>query len=292
MIYDIKQKAHYDYASSVPFAKHALRLLPLIRPGQSTTAVSIKIDPPPSERFQTSDFFGNGVLMVDLDAPHDSFTVTVSARVRVEPPMPLMAELTPPWEEVRDRALASADLSSASPVHFLFPSRSITLDEELGRYAAESFPAKRSVLEGAFELAKRIHDDFVYEPGATEVSTPALQAFRLKRGVCQDFAHVMISGLRWLGLPAGYVSGYLRTVPPPGRPRLQGVDAMHAWVMLWAGEEIGWCGLDPTNASMALDDHIVVATGRDYTDVAPIEGILYGPGNQKLKTEVDVVPVG
>jgi transglutaminase-like putative cysteine protease len=145
----------------------------------------------------------------------------------------------------------------------------------------------------------RIRDDFRFDAKATTVSTPLAEAFALRAGVCQDFAHVMIAGLRGLGLPAAYVSGYLRTRPPPGRPRLRGADASHAWVALWcgadhgAGEGIGeggWIGLDPTNACVVRDDHIVVARGRDYGDVAPIDGIVASAGAQKLTVEVDVIP--
>jgi transglutaminase-like putative cysteine protease len=136
----------------------------------------------------------------------------------------------------------------------------------------------------------RIHSDFVYDSEATDVSTPAAEAFRVRRGVCQDFAHIMISGLRGLGLPAAYVSGYLRTLPPPGGVRLEGADATHAWVSVWCGEENGWIAFDPTNAIVVKNDHIVLAIGRDYSDVAPIDGIILAPGKQTLKVGVDVIP--
>jgi len=292
MIYNIRQRTEYEYAAVVPFARHALRLAPLHGGLQSATAVALAVRPAPAQETQAVDFFGNRVTLVTLETPHDEFSVTLTALVRVEAPMPLMADLTPPWEAVRDQALAADDLGPASPVHFLFASRVVGMEAEIGAYAAASFPPGRPVLHGAQDLMRRIKRDFVYEPGATEVSTPPLESFRLRRGVCQDFAHVMIAGLRWLGLPAGYVSGYLCTAPPPGQPRLQGADAMHAWVRLWAGAEAGWCGLDPTNDCMAMEDHIAVAVGRDYADVAPIEGILYGSGEQALHNEVDVIPVG
>jgi transglutaminase-like putative cysteine protease len=137
---------------------------------------------------------------------------------------------------------------------------------------------------------RRIKAGFAYEIGATTVETTPAMSFRLRRGVCQDFAHVMISGLRGLGLPAAYVSGYLRTVPKPGEPRLEGADAMHAWVMVWCGEAAGWCGLDPTNAVLAGDDHVVLAIGRDYADVAPIDGIVFASGEQRLEVSVSVTP--
>ena len=138
----------------------------------------------------------------------------------------------------------------------------------------------------------RIFHDFTYDGDATDVGTPAAKAFEARRGVCQDFAHIMICGLRGLGLPGAYVSGYLRTRPPPGGARLEGADATHAWVSLWCGAESGWVGFDPTNAILVRNEHIVLATGRDYSDVAPIDGILLAPGGQTLKVEVDVVPDG
>ena len=148
------------------------------------------------------------------------------------------------------------------------------------------------MLEAAAELMARIKADFKYDPEATAVSTPLREAFEKRGGVCQDFAHIMIAGLRGLGLPAFYVSGYIRTIPPPGKPRLEGADASHAWVSLWCGQEFGWRDLDPTNALFIGDDHIVVAIGRDYADVSPIDGVILASGAQKLSVRVDVIPVG
>ena len=159
-------------------------------------------------------------------------------------------------------------------------------------YARESFGKARPVLEAASELMARIRRDFTYDPEATEVSTPLAEAFAQRHGVCQDFAHIMIAGLRGLGLPAAYVSGYIRTIPPPGQKRLEGADASHAWALLWCGPETGWIGLDPTNDLIVADDHIVTAVGRDYADVAPLDGVLIGPGSQKIGIAVDVIPVG
>ena len=156
---------------------------------------------------------------------------------------------------------------------------------------APAFRPVVSVIEGATRLMRRIRTDFSYDTKATVVSTPLEQAFDMRRGVCQDFAHIMIAGLRGLGLPAAYVSGYLRTIPPPGAKRLEGADATHAWVSVWCGPELGWIGLDPTNALVVANDHIVLATGRDYADVSPIDGVIVGSGAQKLQVDVDVVPV-
>jgi transglutaminase-like putative cysteine protease len=187
--------------------------------------------------------------------------------------------------------MLTSDIGATSPAHFLFPSRQVSLDPEIADYARESFSPGRPVFAGAFDLMGRIKADFVYEIGATSVATTPSAAYKLRRGVCQDFAHVMIAGLRGIGVPAAYVSGYLRTVPKAGRARLEGADAMHAWVMVWCGTGAGWWGFDPTNAILVGDDHVTLAVGRDYSDIAPIAGIVFASGEQHLEVSVDVIPV-
>jgi transglutaminase-like putative cysteine protease len=290
LIYDVRQSAVYHYASAVAYAHHVLRLTPIDRDGQRVHAAALDITPVPVERHEGHDFFGNRMTRIVLDHPHDTLTVRVAARIAVEKPEDAPAT-TPAWEAIRDLAFIGTDLAPLSPAHYLFPSRQVSLDPEIRDYVAESFPSQRPVYEGAIELIQRIKSDFVYEPGTTTVLTTPLMAFAQRRGVCQDFAHVMISGLRGLGLPAAYVSGYLRTIPPPGRERLEGADAMHAWVLLWCGAEAGWCGFDPTNAIPAGNDHVVLAIGRDYADVAPIDGVIFASGEQRLEVSVNVVPV-
>jgi transglutaminase-like putative cysteine protease len=291
MIYDVRQDTTYRYASPVAYAREVLRLTPIDRPGQRVHASALEIEPAPMARREGYDFFGNRMTWVELDEPHETMSVRVVARVAVAPlPVP-EADATPPWETVRDAAFASRDLSRHSPTHYLFASRQVSLDPEIRAYAAESFPVGRPVLAGALDLMRRIKTDFVYEIGATTAATTPPMSFALRRGVCQDFAHVMISGMRGLGLPAGYVSGYLRTTHSPGEVRLEGADAMHAWVLAWCGEEAGWCGLDPTNGIFAGSDHIVLAIGRDYADVAPVGGVIFASGSQRLDVAVSVTPV-
>ena len=292
MIYDIRQVTTYHYASHVAYARHVLRLTPIDRPGQRVHATALDVEPAPMERREGSDFFGNRMTWIELDKPHDMLSVRVAARVAVKRDAALAVETTPPWEEVRAVAFASLDLSPNSPTHYLFASRQVSLDPEIRAYSAESFSPGRPLLDAAVELMKRIKADFVYEIGATTASTTPPMSFALRRGVCQDFAHIMISGMRGLGLPAAYVSGYLRTVQSAKEPRLEGADAMHAWVLAWCGVEAGWCGLDPTNAILAGNDHVVLAIGRDYADVAPIDGVIYASGGQRLKVGVTVTPVG
>jgi transglutaminase-like putative cysteine protease len=181
-------------------------------------------------------------------------------------------------------------LAPASPADFLYPTARLPLASEITEYARASFTAGRPIMEAAAELMARIRADFTYDPKATDGSTPPGQAYAKRRGVCQDFANVMISGLRGVGLPAAYVTGYLRTIPPRGRPRLEGADATHAWVRLWCGERRGWIGFDPTNDIYVGNDHISLMAGRDAADAAPIEGLLLTTGEQALKVEVDVIP--
>ena len=291
MIYDIRQTTTYDYASKVAYAHHVLRLTPIDRPRQRVHAAALEIDPVPVERREGFDFFGNHVTWIGLDEPHDTLTIKVAARVAVEAPAEPVPRATPPWEEVRADVMMTSDIGATSPAHFLFPSRQVSLDPEIRDYAAEELCSRTADLDGAIDLMRRIKADFAYEIGATTVSTTPPMSFALRRGVCQDFAHIMISGLRGLGLPAAYVSGYLRTVPPPGKPRLEGADAMHAWVLVWCGTDAGWCGFDPTNAILVGDDHVALAIGRDYSDVAPIAGVVFASGEQQLEVAVDVIPV-
>jgi transglutaminase-like putative cysteine protease len=291
LIYDVRQSTIYHYASPVAYAHHALRLTPIDRKGQRVHAASLDITPPPFERREGKDFFGNRMTWVALDQPHDTLLVRVAARVSIDANDDLDPLSTPAWETVRDAASACTDLGPQAPAHFLFPSRQVSLDPSIRNYTEASFPPGRPILDGAIDLMRRVKDDFVYEPGATTASTTPTMAFALRRGVCQDFAHVMIAGLRGLGLPACYVSGYLRTVQLADEIKLEGADAMHAWLMVWCGEDATWHGLDPTNGIRAGNDHVVLAIGRDYADVAPIDGVIFAAGGQRLEVRVSVIPV-
>jgi transglutaminase-like putative cysteine protease len=300
MIYDVRQTTAYSYASKVAYAHHVLRLTPIDRAGQRVQAAALEVVPSPVGRREGRDFFGNRLTWIDLAEPHDRMIIRVAARIVVDDPGEPSPDETPAWEDVRDEVFAATDIGATSPAHFLFASRLVSLDPEIRDYVRESFPPGRPILAGALDVMRRIKADFVYEIGATTVSTTPPMSFALRRGVCQDFAHIMISGLRGIGLPAAYVSGYLRTAPKesikeeakPGAPSLQGADAMHAWVWVWCGKEAGWYGLDPTNALIAGTDHVVVAIGRDYSDVAPIDGVVFAAGRQKLDVSVSVTPVG
>ena len=288
MIYTLRHVTTYTYAKPVSFARCSLRLKPAEGEGQSVIESAVTIDPSPATAVIRRDTFGIETVGITLDAPHTRFRVEALSKVRVERVPPPAPESGRGWEAARTAAIASRDLGADAPVHFLFPSARVPLLPDVTDYARKSFAPGRSAYGAAFDLMTRIRADFRFDAKATDVHTPLSEAFALRAGVCQDFAHVMIAGLRGMGLPAAYVSGYLRTIPPAGRPRLRGADASHAWVAVWCGD--GWLGLDPTNGIGVRDDHIVVARGRDYGDVAPIDGIVSGSGKQKLKVEVDVIP--
>jgi transglutaminase-like putative cysteine protease len=292
VIYDVRQTTVCSYATPVSHARHVLRLTPVSRDGERIQVAALQIVPEPAHRREGQDFFGNRLTWIEIDEPHNAVTVKLSARLAVDPPEDPAPLATPAWEEVRDEAFATSDIGPLSPAHFLFPSRIVSLDPDIRDYIRQSFPPGRAILDAAIDVIKRIKTDLVYEIGATTATTTPTMCFALRRGVCQDFAHVMISGLRGIGLPAAYVSGYLRTVSLTDRPRLQGADAMHAWVMLWCGPDAGWIGLDPTNAVLASDAHVMLAVGRDYTDVAPMDGVIFGSGGQKIAVSVNVIPVG
>jgi transglutaminase-like putative cysteine protease len=290
MIYDIRHLTLYEYGSSVTFSNCALRLLPTDGPGQTVLSSELCITPAPAQTIERMCFFGNRLTFLTIETAHRKLIVEANTSVEIDRSEPLDISETPAFEMVREEAFASTSFDRNSPAHFLHPSRLAPRFEPASDYARESFPAGRPVLDGAKELMRRIRADFKYDTKATVVSTPLSEAFGKRRGVCQDFAHIMIAGLRGIGLPAAYISGYIRTIPPAGKKRLEGADAMHAWVSLWCGGARGWAGLDPTNAMMIGNDHIVLAKGRDYADISPVAGIILGSREQDVDVKVDVVP--
>jgi len=292
VIYEITHVTAYSYELPVASAHCTLRLTPRQAPGQQVISAALDVKPSPAETVDRLDFFGNRVHVVRIETVHSELDIVARSRIIVARKQAPAAALTRPWEDVARDALNASSLDGASPVHFVYASRYAPAYEPVTHYARESFAPRRPVLEAAIELMTRIRNEFRYDPGSTDISTPLADAFEHRGGVCQDFAHIMISGLRGLGLSAAYVSGYIRTIPPPGKPRLQGADASHAWVLLWCGAEFGWIGLDPTNALLIADDHIEVAIGRDYSDVSPVGGVFIGSGRNSLSVSVDVAPVG
>jgi transglutaminase-like putative cysteine protease len=291
VIYDIRHVTTYSYESPVSFARCSLRLEPRSGDGQQLVSHTVEIRPRPAERTLRRDFFGTLTESVLIETSHRNLRIDSRSRVSLSRRAPGRAAPSPPWESVRDVAFEAKSLGPASPVGYVFASSLVPVQAPVTAYAAASFPPRAGILAGAVDLMHRIRTGFKYDPKATVISTPLKEVFEKRHGVCQDFAHVMIAGLRGLGLPAAYVSGYLRTIPPAGQPRLQGADATHAWVSLWCGTGIGWIGFDPTNDILVENDHIILAIGRDFSDVSPVDGIIVGSRKQKLGVAVDVLLV-
>jgi transglutaminase-like putative cysteine protease len=291
MLYDVRLELHYDYDASVHGDRHLVRVTPISIPGvQRVIASSLSFDPKPKLKTTFSDFFQNSVTTIAYDDYHDSLDVRLSARVQVED-IEKPADLSPTLEGLQAEIAVLWSLDAHSPHHFLSPSPRVPLSRPITAYAQESVDRTHSVQAAAMDFCLAINEDFAYDSKATKVDTSPIDAFNLKRGVCQDFVHVMVAGLRGVGIPAGYVSGFLRTIPPKGKPRLEGADAMHAWVRVWCGQHVGWLEFDPTNAMLAGPDHITIGHGRDYSDISPIIGVLRTSGDHKAKQSVDVVRV-
>jgi transglutaminase-like putative cysteine protease len=291
VIYDISHVTRYSYETRVASSTLTLRVTPRDDGGQHCLDHTVLISPEPRSVIVERDFFGNTVSIALIETSLIDLSIEARARVEVARPAGPAAGSGPDLESLADQVAGVDSVAADSPAHFIFPSPRIPLRRDIADYAATSFAPSRAALDGARELAARIRKDFKYQPNSTAVFTPLEQAFAQRRGVCQDFAHIMISGLRALGIPASYVSGYIRTIPPPGKPRLAGADATHAWVSVWCGSELGWVGIDPTNAIDVGNDHITLAIGRDFSDVSPIYGVFLGSGAQELEVGVDVIPV-
>ena len=284
MIYWLRHRTAYGYAQTVDLAAHLLHLKPRALPGQRVLSARLTCVPKPDHHTETHDHFGNAATRLFLVAPHTGFEVTAESLVEVDFAPPPEASLTLPWEGV------AAGAQGVETADFLHPTPHIPLLEEATLYARTSFPAGRPVLEGLLELNRRMRQDFVFQAGVTSITTPISEVLRDRRGVCQDFTQVMLAGLRGLGLPARYVSGYVRTRPPPGQARRRGADQSHAWVSAWLGPEQGWVQLDPTNGIVVRDEHVILAWGRDFSDISPLRGVLLGGGDHSLSVSVDLEP--
>lgn len=287
----ISHVTHYDYASRVDLAMHLLHLQPLSRADQQLEDFRLDIDPPATRNQASLDYFGNPQHHLTLTTPHHALTVRAESRVRRLAAATPKPSVSPAWESVRAAMRYRAGQPWLPAAEFCFPSAFVPLHPAFQAYAQLEFTPGRPLLEAAIGLMARIHHEFTYATASTDLTTPALEAFSRRQGVCQDFAHIMIACLRSLGLPARYVSGYLLTQPPPGQPRLLGVDASHAWLAVWCPQH-DWVELDPTNNLIAAQSHAVIACGRDYADVAPLRGVIQGGGSHTLSVAVSVVPEG
>jgi transglutaminase-like putative cysteine protease len=288
MIYTVRHVTRYEYGNPVDLGAHLLHLRPRALPWQRILHAHVTAIPAPARMDQDEDCFGNRVDWLYLDAPHPRFQVTLDAIVDVHAPSPPLPAGTPSWTQVAAAAKSPAGFDAAE---FLFDSPLVATIAEARDYAEKSFPPERPILEALLDLNARIRRDFEFKAGVTTVSTPVRQVLAQRAGVCQDFSHLMIAGLRALGLPARYVSGYIRTYTPPGGKRHLGADQSHAWVGCWMGPAHGWVDLDPTNGLVVSDEHVVLGWGRDYTDTCPVRGVILGGGHHSVSAGVDLIPV-
>jgi transglutaminase-like putative cysteine protease len=290
VIYRVRHVTTYVYEDPVSVSHHLLRLTPRNLPGQVCRETQISILPVPPVTTTHSDYFGNIQTFFTLQEPHDSLIVEANSELEVHAAKPPDLSASPPWETVVESLVTDHSEEGLDAYQFVFDSQRVSASRELADYARSAFPTGRPLLQAVLELMRKIHRDFRFDSKATEVSTPVQEFFQKGRGVCQDFAHLQIACLRSLGLPARYISGYLRTLPPSGQPRLVGADASHAWCSAWS-PGAGWVDFDPTNNCVPTDGHITVAWGRDYSDVSPIHGVLLGGAKHTLDAGVDVMPI-
>jgi transglutaminase-like putative cysteine protease len=290
MRYRIRHTTTCTYTHDIQHAQHTLHMNPRRLPRQTFFVNKITIEPPPERLTEHVDYFGNPITYLAMETPHRKLMVQVDFEVDVAPPPDLDIAATPSWESLSDAIRYGHDSAARDASLFAFASAMIPPLPALRAYAEPSFTPGRPVGEAAFDLITRIYGEFVYDPVATTIATPLTEVLSTRRGVCQDFAHLAIGCLRTMGLAARYVSGYLRTLPPPGRERLIGADATHAWLSVWCGGD-SWLDLDPTNGTRGSTDMVSLAWGRDYDDVSPMRGVLIGGGSQDLIVEVDVAPL-
>lgn len=291
MIYEVSHRTVYRYSQPVSISHHLLHLTPRDGPWQACGDTAVEITPAPTVRTRGTDYFGNPTTFVTVQQSHTELVLHALSSIEVaDRPIPEPAA-TPGWETVRETVLRDRSPEALQALEFTFASPYVPLASDLRAYARRSFAAGRPMLEAARELTGRIFRDFKYDPGATTLATGVLRAFAMRRGVCQDFAHIQIACLRALGLPARYVSGYLLTRAPEGKERLVGADASHAWLSVWIpGHD--WIDLDPTNDLIPGREHITIGWGRDYGDVSPISGMMFGGGEHEVSVAVDVLAAG
>lgn len=290
MKYRVTHKTVYDGHETVSIGHNQAWLEFRSIDRQQVESFKLTIDPEPSIKTRRVDAFGNPVQIFSFNEGYQRLDVTSTTVVTVrDPEIPRGAAATP-WEHVVGTLRLHETHADREAMEFAFPSHRITSTRPMQDYAAESFKPGRTIMEAVEDLTRRIHKDFVFDSRATTVNTPVQEVFRLRRGVCQDFAHLQIAMLRSLGIPAKYISGYLRTIPPEGQPRLVGADASHAWLSVYGGNGV-WMDVDPTNDAFCSTDHITLAWGRDYSDVPPLTGVFVGGGKHRLLVSVDVMPL-
>lgn len=290
MKYRITHSTKYAYADTVPFCQNVVYLTPRAHAHQSCSRHRLTIHPHPATSHRRPDYFGNSATLFSIDKGHRTLQITATSSVELQAPALPVPSTTATWESVRDQLPSHVTAAGLANYQFAFRSPHVPFHASLKEYALESFGSGRPILQALEDLNGRIHSDFEYDPKATTVSTPILDVFETRRGVCQDLAHLMLGCLRPLGLAARYVSGYLRTQSAKEKERLTGSDASHAWLSVYCGAD-GWIDVDPTNNVFPSTEHLTVAWGRDYSDVCPVAGMFIGDGRHRLSVAVDVVAI-
>jgi transglutaminase-like putative cysteine protease len=290
MRYNIRHTTVYSYTDAVPVCHNLVHLAPRDTAAQSCREHRLAIEPPPSVRTKRRDYFGNDLEFFSIQEAHEGLSVTAMSLVDVASPVLKKGVKTPAWEDVVTGTPRNATPPGLMVYYLTLPSPRLRLSEMLADYARPSFTPRRPIFDAVCDFMARIHSEFAFDAKATTVHTPPEELLELRRGVCQDFAHLQIACLRSLGIAARYVSGYVATTPPPGMPRLAGADASHAWVSVFCGP-LGWVDFDPTNDAVVSDLHVTVGWGRDYGDVCPIQGVFVGGGHHSMKVGVDMVPM-
>lgn len=288
MKYAITHTTKFGYSDAVPVCHNVVHLQPRKIENQKCEGFRLLVHPEPFDRQTQTDAFGNPETYFSIEQAHMRLTVTATSEVEV-----VAKPNTEPhdsWESIVEQVQDSETDGWLSAYEYAFPTARTEPFPDLVAYAKQSFATGKPILEASKDLTERINKEFVYDARATTVSTPIKDVFALRRGVCQDFAHFQLACFRAMGIPSRYVSGYLRTYPPPGKERLVGADASHAWVSVYCGKA-GWIDLDPTNNLVPSTDHITIAWGRDYNDVSPVRGVILGGGTHRMSVSVDVAPL-
>ena len=287
MIFDVSHKTLYRYSSPVVQSQHLVHMSPRVVDRQTIRHHSLIVEPAPAMRYEGIDAFGNPVVILDIEVPHREFVLHARSKIETRAPARTDPFRSPAWDRPEDIARGAGGAINLDVMQYRCVSRLTTATLDIADYTSTSFARGRPVLDGAHDFIMRIYREFKFDPTATDISTPIAQVFKQRRGVCQDFAHLTIAGLRAHRIPARYVSGYILTRPPPGQPKLQGTDASHAWISVWA-PDVGWVDFDPTNGIAVADEHVTIAHGRDYDDVSPISGVLIGGGEHTVTVGVDM----
>jgi transglutaminase-like putative cysteine protease len=288
MIYHLRHLTSFRYTQPVTFVYNTLHLKPRELPWQKVKSFQLEIEPDPVVQTERLDYFGNTATFFMIQSPHDAMKVLAKSVIEVLP-RPQTTQISIPWNTARRTMRADLSPNGLDAYQYSFASAYAKPLEEARAYALPSCLPGLSIHAVAIDLMRRIDTDFTFDPKATTVSTPVTEVLQNRRGVCQDFAHLMISCLRSIGIAARYMSGYIQTLPPPGQPRLAGADASHAWVAAYC-PQAGWLELDPTNNQVADEQYITLGWGRDYHDISPAKGVLFGGGTHTVHAQVDMIP--